>query len=187
MEAGRLLAPVLMLVGTLAFAFYWTVPRLQTHRSAQRAGRRVKTVSAQPELTGAKVLVIECDSGLQPRNAAGRRVVTAGGLEGERADWKRKFGTLEPGEFAITRAGALDADYVVFACPPPGSLATFLPSLLDAMEGLRAHSVALPLFPGTPIPAFLSALESTKPSSQLTDLYLYSTDETALAALSAAL
>lgn len=184
MEAGRLLAPVLMLVGTLAFAFYWTVPRLETHRCRQVSGRRVQVVSARPELTAAKVLVIECDSGLQPRNAAGRRVVTAGGLEGERADWRRKFGSLEPGEFAVTRAGALAADYVVFVCPPLESLSAFLASLND---GLRAHSIALPLFLSTPIPALLSELEEIKPSNHFTDLYLYSDDEKALVALSAAL
>ena len=188
MEAGRLFVPVLMLVGTLAFAFYWAAPRLEIRRSARILGRSLKVVTAQPELTGAKVLVIQCDSGLRPIDTAGKRVVKAGRLEEEQADWKRKFGTMEPGEFAITRGGALDADYVVFACPPLSANPAFLISILTSIsDGLHANSVAFPLFPATPIPDFLSALESARLSSQLADLYIYSADEKALATLSVSL
>lgn len=180
--------PVLMLVGTLAFAFYWAAPRLETRRSARILGRSLKVVTAQPELTGAKVLVIQCDSGLRPTDTAGQRIVKAGRLEEEQADWKRKFGTMEPGEFAITRGGALDADYVVFACPPQSTIPAFLISILTSIsDGLHANSVAFPLFPSTPIPDFLLALESARLSNQLTDLYIYSADEKALTTLSVSL
>lgn len=190
MEVGKVLIPAVMLAGTLLLAVWWKVPRLDIRRSAAISGRSVHIISAHPELSNARVIVLESTPDLQAKTAEGKRLVTVGGLNEEAADWKRKFGQLQPGEFAVTRAGALSCDYVVFAVCPAEGVLSFTTSLLQSLnEGLHAASIALPLFPSSP-PQLFSALQSawtTRSSNPLSDLFIYTDSETDLSALNKSL
>lgn len=188
-QLSRIVVPVLMLVGTFALAFFLQRPTLRVRKSATVNNKRISVVNGHPELLSSSVIVVESDSMLQAADSAGTRVQKGAGTKAleERRSWVTKFGAMVPGEFAITSGGALGAKYLVQVMPAQDieHLQAQVQSILrHSAEGLKARSVALPLFSSLSQPESLSGFLSactdflnSKWTNDLSEVFIYASSE----------